>query len=173
MSPRHLVSRQDNGGANSSCINPDPQNTVADRINLAFNSSGPGYIVRLCQGREYYIDSPIVLFANGQEISTEGYPIEQENGTDLRATLFVNGPVAGGQGHTTAIAGTWRSLLNWDDALLFWYLLPTLPYYRGNTSRDSPYLTFFFPLFRLDQRNAMIAATSKFVISECVISSHK
>ena len=111
MSPRHLVSRQDNGGANSSCINPDPQNTVADRINLAFNSSGPGYIVRLCQGREYYIDSPIVLFANGQEISTEGYPIEQENGTDLRATLFVNGPVAGGQGHTTAIAGTWRSLL--------------------------------------------------------------
>lgn len=78
---------------------------------MALNSSGPGYILKLCQGEEYIIQAPIMLVANGQEISTEGYPIEQENGTDLRATLVVNGPVANGQGHTTAISGTLRPLL--------------------------------------------------------------
>lgn len=46
------------------------------------------------------------MVANGQEISTEGYPIEEEDGTDKRATLVVNGPVSDGKGHTTAIEGT-------------------------------------------------------------------
>lgn len=118
-SARHLVSRQDNGGANSSCIHPDPQNTVADRMNLALNSSGPGYILQLCQGREYYIDAPILLVAHGQEISTEGYPIEQENGTDLRATLMVNGPVANGQGHTTAISGAFTFVTDLGQRYVF------------------------------------------------------
>lgn len=45
------------------------------------------------------------MVQNGQEISTEGYPIQEEDGTDLRATLVVNGPVNDGVGHTTAISG--------------------------------------------------------------------
>ncbi|KAF8318161.1 hypothetical protein DL93DRAFT_2124939 [Clavulina sp. PMI_390] len=89
----------------SSCVDPNPQNTVTDRMNVALNSSGPGYILSLCQGTQYYIEAPIVFAFPGQEISTEGYPIEQEDGTDLRATLVVSGPVADGSGHTTAIDG--------------------------------------------------------------------
>jgi hypothetical protein len=161
-SSRHLVSRQDNGGANSSCIDPDPQNTVTDRINLALNSSGPGYILKLCQGREYYIVAPILLFAPGQEISTEGYPIEQENGTDLRATLVVNGPVANGQGHTTAITGALLSFCQIGSAR--YVFSATLP---PRIFRSRQLMTL--GLFYLVQRRAMTVTTSKFVISECVV----
>jgi hypothetical protein len=74
-------------------------------MNIALNSSGPGYILSLCQGTEYYIEAPIMFAFEEQEISTEGYPIEEEDGTDLRATLVVSGPVSNGSGHTTAIDG--------------------------------------------------------------------
>ncbi len=47
------------------------------------------------------IQAPILFAAPHQEISTEGYPTDNS-----RATLVVNGPVANGQGHTTAIDGT-------------------------------------------------------------------
>lgn len=90
------------------CIDPNPQNTLTDRMNVLLNSSGPGYILSLCQGQEYYITAPLIMSAEGQEISTIGYPIEEEDGTDLRATLVVNGPVSDGTGHTTAIAGMFR-----------------------------------------------------------------
>ncbi|KAJ7055024.1 hypothetical protein C8F01DRAFT_1160746 [Mycena amicta] len=83
------------------CVNPDPANTVVDRINTLLNSSGPGYVVSLCPKREYVLQSPIYFAAPNQEISTLGYPTD-----NTRALLTVNGPVANGSGHTTAIDGT-------------------------------------------------------------------
>ncbi|KAJ7771035.1 hypothetical protein DFH07DRAFT_804570 [Mycena maculata] len=92
-----LLPRQDD----SDCVDPDPANTVTDRMNTLLNSSGAGYVLKLCPGREYFIQSPILFAAPGQEISTEGYPTD-----DTRATLVVSGPVADGTGHTNAVDGT-------------------------------------------------------------------
>ena len=57
--------------------------------------------MRLCRNAQYTIQAPILFAAPNQEISTEGYPTDNS-----RATLIVSGPVANGQGHTTAIDGT-------------------------------------------------------------------
>ncbi|KAF8182161.1 hypothetical protein K438DRAFT_1908086 [Mycena galopus ATCC 62051] len=94
--PRNIpaLSRRDD------CVDPDPANTVADRINTLLNSSGPGYVVSLCPNTEYIIQSPLFFAAANQEISTLGYPTD-----DSRATLVVNGPVANGTGHTCAVNG--------------------------------------------------------------------
>ncbi|KAJ7181632.1 hypothetical protein C8R43DRAFT_969719 [Mycena crocata] len=86
------------------CVDPDPANTVTDRINTLLNSSGPGYVLKLCAKREYILQSPIFFAAPNQEISTEGYPTDGS-----RATLVVNGPVANGVGHTNAVDGTCAS----------------------------------------------------------------
>ena len=87
--------------SSAGCILPDPANTVTDCLNLALNSSGPGFVLQLCPNAHYLIQAPILFAAPNQEISTAGYPTD-----DSRATLVVNGPVANGQGHTTAIDGT-------------------------------------------------------------------
>ena len=71
------------------------------RFNVLLNSSGPGYTLPLCPGVQYFIQAPILFAAPNQEISTVGYPTGDE-----RATLIVDGPVANGQGHTTAVDGT-------------------------------------------------------------------
>ncbi len=86
---------------NTSCISPTPVNTVTNRLNLALQSSGTGFILNLCPSAQYMIQAPIVFTAPNQEISTQGYPTD-----DSRATLVVSGPVANGQGHTTAVVGT-------------------------------------------------------------------
>lgn len=86
---------------NAACIPQNPANTVTDRLNAALNSSGPGFVLRLCPNAQYIIQAPILFAAPNQEISTVGYPTD-----DSRATLVVNGPVVNGQGHTTAIDGT-------------------------------------------------------------------
>jgi hypothetical protein len=83
------------------CIPPDPANTVTDRLNLALNSSGSGFVLQLCPNARYMIQAPILFAAPNQEISTSGYPTD-----DSRATLVVSGPVENGQGHTTAVDGT-------------------------------------------------------------------
>ncbi|KAI9432391.1 hypothetical protein H4582DRAFT_2113168 [Lactarius indigo] len=83
------------------CISPDPANTITDRLNIALNSSGSGFVLRLCPNAHYVIQAPILFAAPDQEISTVGYPTD-----DSRATLVVNGPVTNGTGHTTAIDGT-------------------------------------------------------------------
>jgi hypothetical protein len=70
-------------------------------MNLALNSSGPGFVLRLCRNANYMIQAPILFAAPYQEISTEDYPTD-----DSRATLVVSGPVSNGTGHTTAIDGT-------------------------------------------------------------------
>ncbi|KAH7919536.1 hypothetical protein BV22DRAFT_1115172 [Leucogyrophana mollusca] len=85
----------------SSCESPDPDNTLTDRLNTLLNSSGPGYVLSLCPGKQYLIQAPILFAAPNQEISTAGYPTG-----DDRATLVVNGPVANGTGHTTAVDGS-------------------------------------------------------------------
>ena len=88
------------------CVNPDPSNTLTDRLNIALNSSGSGFRLRLCLNTTYAIQAPILFAAQNQEISTVGLPVESENGTDLRATLLVNGPMTDdGTGHTTAVDG--------------------------------------------------------------------
>ncbi|KAF9226886.1 hypothetical protein BS17DRAFT_776286 [Gyrodon lividus] len=85
----------------TNCEPPDPANTLTDRLNTLLNSSGPGYVLNLCPGKQYIITAPILFAASNQEISTVGYPTG-----DDRATLVVDGPVANGTGHTTAIDGT-------------------------------------------------------------------
>ena len=70
-------------------------------MNVALNSSGPGFVLRLCRNAQYMIQAPILFAAPNQEISTEGYPTDNS-----RATLVVSGPVSNGQGHTTAVDGT-------------------------------------------------------------------
>jgi len=84
-----------------SCQSPDPADTVTDRLNQLLSNGGDGYVLSLCPGRQYFITQPIAFAAPNQEISTEGYPAG-----DDRATLVVSGPVANGQGHTTAVDGT-------------------------------------------------------------------
>ena len=86
---------------NAQCIDPNPANTITDRLNIALNSSGPGFILQLCPNAQYMIQAPILFAAADQEISTVGYPTD-----DSRATLVVSGPVSNGQGHTTAVDGT-------------------------------------------------------------------
>lgn len=90
-------------------MNPDPADTVADRINTLLNSSGPGYVLNLCPNTEYMLQSPLLFAAPNQEISTEGYPTD-----DSRATLVVDGPVANGTGHTTAVSPFSRHLKQLD-----------------------------------------------------------
>ncbi|KAI0375936.1 hypothetical protein BV20DRAFT_1048178 [Pilatotrama ljubarskyi] len=93
-SPVELHTRAD-------CEPADPLNTLTDRLNALLNSSGPGYVLPLCPSVQYFIQAPILFAAQDQEISTVGYPTG-----DDRATLVVAGPVANGQGHTTAVDGT-------------------------------------------------------------------
>ncbi|KAI9000744.1 pectin lyase fold/virulence factor [Trametes punicea] len=87
--------------ARDDCEPADPLNTLTDRLNTLLNSSGSGYVLPLCPGVQYFIQAPILFAAQDQEISTVGYPTGDE-----RATLVVAGPVAYGQGHTTAVDGT-------------------------------------------------------------------
>ncbi|KAL1939961.1 hypothetical protein VTO73DRAFT_9296 [Trametes versicolor] len=87
--------------ARADCEPADPLNTLTDRLNTLLNSSGAGYVLPLCPGVQYHIQAPILFNAQDQEISTVGYPTD-----DTRATLVVSGPVANGQGHTTAVDGT-------------------------------------------------------------------
>ncbi|KIJ69782.1 hypothetical protein HYDPIDRAFT_178229 [Hydnomerulius pinastri MD-312] len=97
MHPSSYLRRDDT----TDCESPDPANTLTGRLNTLLNSSGPGYTLNLCPGKQYIITSPILFAAPNQEISTVGYP----TGSD-RATLVVDGPVANGTGHTTAVDGT-------------------------------------------------------------------
>ncbi|KAG8712604.1 hypothetical protein FRC08_014319 [Ceratobasidium sp. 394] len=82
------------------CIPPEPAETVTDRLNTLLNSSGPGYILPLCQNATYRLTAPLVYTAENQEISTVGYPIGDE-----RATLLVDGFWNDTNGHSVAVQG--------------------------------------------------------------------
>lgn len=83
------------------CFDPSPVITQTDRMNVALNSSGPGFILSLCPSTNYTLVAPVNFAFPNQEISTQGYPTG-----DQRAFLIVGGPVSNGTGHTTAIQGT-------------------------------------------------------------------
>lgn len=80
----------------TSCIPPTPVDDVTDRLSLALQSSGAGFVLSLCPNAQYIILAPINFTAANQEISTQGYPVDSS-----RATLVVSGP-----GQTTAVDGT-------------------------------------------------------------------
>ena len=96
-----MTSRQ-----SANCEDPNPADTLTDRLNTLLNSSGPGYILSLCPSQQYLIEAPLLFSFADQEISTVGYPTPDASGTDERAILVVNGPVFNGTGHTTAVDGT-------------------------------------------------------------------
>lgn len=98
---RKMSSRQ-----SADCEDPNPLNTLTDRLNTLLNSSGPGYTLSLCPSQQYYIEAPLLFSFADQEISTLGYPTPDASGVDERAILIVNGPVSNGTGHTTAVDGT-------------------------------------------------------------------
>ncbi|KAG2024028.1 hypothetical protein CC2G_001626 [Coprinopsis cinerea AmutBmut pab1-1] len=87
--------------ADPDCEPADPANTVTDRLNTLLRNGGPGYTLRLCPNERYMIQAPITFAHPNQEISTLGYPTDDE-----RATLVVSGPVQNGEGHTVAVDGT-------------------------------------------------------------------
>jgi hypothetical protein len=41
-------------------------------------TGGPDTKIQLCQGQSYDITSPIIFTSKNQELSTEGYPVEEE-----------------------------------------------------------------------------------------------
>src|SRR6185369_14243457 len=96
-SPRNSLHQR---AQSDSCEPADPASTVTDRLNTLLRTSGPGFVLRLCPNQQYLLQAPLAFSASQQEISTIGYPTGSE-----RATLVVNGPVADGKGHTTAVYG--------------------------------------------------------------------
>jgi hypothetical protein len=90
------------------CEPSDPASNVTERLNKLLKNSGDGYVLQLCPNETYLIQAPIAFASPNQQISTEGYPTN-----DDRATLFVSGPVfANGTGHTTAVDGTCSTCSN-------------------------------------------------------------
>ncbi|THH11505.1 hypothetical protein EW145_g634 [Phellinidium pouzarii] len=85
----------------NNCFNPDPQNTLTDRMNSALNSSGNGFILSLCPNTNYNLVAPLLFAFPDQEISTKGYPTD-----DSRAMLVVNGAISNNTGQTTAVDGS-------------------------------------------------------------------
>jgi acyl-homoserine lactone acylase PvdQ len=69
-------------GVNASCVSSGDQNT----INSAFSAGGQGHIVQLCAGVTITITGTIQFTANGQEISTQGYPTGSTRATIQIAT---------------------------------------------------------------------------------------
>ena len=79
-----------------------PASNVTDRLNNLLKNSGNGYVLQLCPKETYLIEAPIAFTSPNQEISTAGYPTD-----DNRDTLLVSGRVfPNGTGHTTAVDGT-------------------------------------------------------------------
>jgi hypothetical protein len=90
------------------CESSDPASNVTDRLNTLLKNSGDGYVLQLCPNETYLIQAPIVFASPNQEISTAGYPTD-----DDRALLVVSGPIfSNGTGHTTAVDGTCSTCSN-------------------------------------------------------------
>lgn len=95
--PRHSVQSL---YSRSHCVPADPANTVTERLNTLLKNSGSTYVLKLCPNQRYFLQSPLIFSSPLQEISTLGYPTG-----DDRAVLIVNGSIADGKGHTTAVDG--------------------------------------------------------------------
>ncbi|KAJ7181635.1 hypothetical protein C8R43DRAFT_1116993 [Mycena crocata] len=72
--------------AQGSCVDPEPSETAAERINAVLRAYGPGFVLRLCPGAKY---KPSRIRSVNQETSTEGYPL-----VDERAMLVASGLVS-------------------------------------------------------------------------------
>ncbi|KAJ9094059.1 hypothetical protein QFC21_006160 [Naganishia friedmannii] len=75
---------------------------------------GPEARIQLCQGQTYDITSPIIFTAKGQELSTEGYPVEEE----LKAKIILRKDWTKGEGllgnsHRGSIAGEGAAIIGW------------------------------------------------------------
>jgi len=85
----------------TSCVSPDPPDTLTARLNQLLQSGGPGFVLNLCPSTQYLINDTIKFSARNQEITTVGQPTD-----DTRAILVINGPrTADGTGHTVAVNG--------------------------------------------------------------------
>jgi hypothetical protein len=94
--------------ADNNCEPSDPVSNITDRLNKLLKNSGDGYVLRLCPNETYPIQAPITFASPNQEISTLGYPTN-----DDRAILLVSGPVfPNATGHTTAVDGTCSTCSN-------------------------------------------------------------
>jgi hypothetical protein len=83
-------------GLVSACISSGDQST----INSAFSAGGAGTVVQLCQGTVISITASIQFTADGQELSTQGYPTGNS-----RATI----KIAPGNSVATLISGAWHN----------------------------------------------------------------
>lgn len=63
--------------ASAACISSGDQNT----INNAFRSGGQNAVVQLCPNALIQITGQITLIADGQELSTQGYPTDSSRAT--------------------------------------------------------------------------------------------
>lgn len=98
LSNNHLTSRQQ---VNVTCVSATPVEGLTERLNSQLQSGGENYTLSLCPNTTYALTAPLVFTNKNQEISTLGYPIDDE-----RAVLLVNGSTAAdGSGHTVAIVG--------------------------------------------------------------------
>ncbi|KAK3935323.1 hypothetical protein QBC46DRAFT_462142 [Diplogelasinospora grovesii] len=82
--------------AHAACISSGNQDT----INQLLQSGGADTVVSLCPGTTIPITDSIVFTADGQEISTQGYPAD-----DTRATIIIQP----GSNVTSAIRGNWQN----------------------------------------------------------------
>ncbi|KAI5453558.1 hypothetical protein NCC49_005384 [Naganishia albida] len=77
-------------GVSAECLRHADQS----RINKFLSDGGPDTKIQLCQGQTYDITSPIIFTAKNQEISTEGYPGEEE----LKARIVLRRDWTKGEG---------------------------------------------------------------------------
>ncbi|CAE6429404.1 hypothetical protein ACGC1H_000916 [Rhizoctonia solani] len=97
LPPSHLASRQQ---ANATCVSATPTDGLTERLQGLLKTGGENYILSLCPNTTYDITASLEFTNKFQEISTLGYPID-----DQRAILRVNGSTAAEGGHTVAIGG--------------------------------------------------------------------
>ncbi|CAE6461483.1 unnamed protein product [Rhizoctonia solani] len=96
LSSNRLASRQQT----NTCVSASPTEGLTERLNDLLKNGGPNYVLSLCPNTTYDITAPLEFANKYQEISTLGYPID-----DQRAVLRVNGSRADEGGHTVAIGG--------------------------------------------------------------------
>lgn len=85
----------------SDCVSSEPADTVTSRLNQLFKNNGAGYKLQLCPGETYTLTDAIYMTAANQELSTAGYPTD-----DDRAMLVISGQIVNGTGQTTAVDGS-------------------------------------------------------------------
>ncbi|CAE6485510.1 unnamed protein product [Rhizoctonia solani] len=97
LSSGHLATRQQ---TNATCVSATPTDGLTARLQALLTNGGENYVLSLCPNTTYDTTAPLEFTNKFQEISTLGYPID-----DQRAIIRVNGSTAAEGGHTVAIGG--------------------------------------------------------------------